>query len=99
MISRFYLLLVSLRAIYCLFIAAFFLLNASGFTQENSRSAFAVLNIVPKDLLIKIALDMSRAIFMSKSFGTILRTANALLLFSWVNPEAFSKKNAAMKRQ
>ena len=57
MISRFHLLLVSLRATSCLFIAALFLLHASGFAQQNSRSAFALLNIVPKDLLIKIALD------------------------------------------
>ena len=55
--SRFHLLLVSLRATCCLFIAAFFSLHTSGLAQENSRSAFAVLNIVPKDLLIKIALD------------------------------------------
>ena len=57
MISRFHLLLVSLRATRCLFIAAFFLLHASGFAQQNSRSAFALLNIVPRNLPIKIALD------------------------------------------
>jgi hypothetical protein len=57
MISRFHLLLVSLRATCCLFIAAFFLLHTSGFAQENGRSAFALLNIVPRDLPIKIALD------------------------------------------
>jgi hypothetical protein len=57
MISRFYLLLFSLRATRCLFIVALFSLHTSGVAQENSRSAFAILNIVPKDLLLKITLD------------------------------------------
>jgi hypothetical protein len=57
MITRFYLLVVSLRATCRLFIAAFFLMHASGFAQENTKSAFALLNTVPKNLLIKIALD------------------------------------------
>ena len=57
MTSWFHLLLVSLRATCYLFIAVFFSLHTSGFAQENSRSAFAILNIVPRDLLIKISLD------------------------------------------
>ena len=57
MISRSHLLLSSFRASYCLFIAAFFLLHISGFAQEIPKSAFALLNIVPKDLPIKITLD------------------------------------------
>ena len=57
MISRFHLLLLSLRVTCCLFIASFFLQHTSGFAQEIPKSAFALLNIVPKDLPIKIALD------------------------------------------
>ena len=57
MISRFHLLLLSLRVTCCLFFATFFLQHTSGFAQEIPKSAFALLNIVPKDLAIKIALD------------------------------------------
>ena len=57
MISRSFFLLVLLRVTCCLFIAALFLPHASGFAQENGRSAFALLNIVPRDLPIKIILD------------------------------------------
>jgi hypothetical protein len=55
--TRFHLSLVSFRTTYCLFVAAFFLVHTSGFAQQNSRSAFALLNIVPKDLPIRITLD------------------------------------------
>ena len=57
MVSRSFFLLVLLRVTCCLFIAALFLPHASGFAQENGRSAFALLNIVPRDLPIKIILD------------------------------------------
>jgi len=60
MISRFHLLLVPLRATACLFIAAFFLQLTSGFAQEIPKSAFALLNIVPRDLPIKIMLDTNQ---------------------------------------
>jgi hypothetical protein len=55
--TRFHLSLASFRTTYCLFVAAFFLVHTSGFAQQNSRSAFALLNIVPKDLPIRITLD------------------------------------------
>jgi hypothetical protein len=57
MISKFHLLLVSLRGTCWLFVAAISFLHVSGFSQENSRSAFALLNIIPQNLPIKIALD------------------------------------------
>ena len=60
MITRFHLLLVSFRVTCCLFIAAFFLQHTSGFAQEIPKSAFALLNIVPKDLPIKIMLDTNQ---------------------------------------
>jgi len=60
MIFRFNLLLVSLRATACLFIAAFFLQLTSGFAQEIPKSAFALLNIVPKDLPVKICLETNQ---------------------------------------
>jgi hypothetical protein len=60
MISRSHLLLSFFRASYCLFIAVFFLLHTSGFAQEIPKSAFALLNIVPKDLPIKICLETNQ---------------------------------------
>jgi hypothetical protein len=53
----FHLSLVSFRTTHCLFVAAFFLVHTSGFAQQNSRSAFALLNILPKNLPIRITLD------------------------------------------
>ncbi|MCX6805916.1 MAG: hypothetical protein NTY56_00515 [Patescibacteria group bacterium] len=60
MISRFHLLLVSLRTTACLSIATLVVLHTSGFAQEIPKSAFALLNIVPKDLLIKICLETNQ---------------------------------------
>jgi len=57
MILRPHLLFLPFRASYCLFVSVFFLLHTSGFAQEIPKSAFALLNIVPKDLPIKITLD------------------------------------------
>ena len=60
MISRSHLLLLSFRASYCLFITVFFLLHTSGFAQEIPKGSFALLNIVPKDLPIKICLETNQ---------------------------------------
>jgi hypothetical protein len=60
MISRSHLLLSSFRASYCLFITVFFLLHTSGFAQEVPKGSFALLNIVPKDLPIKICLETNQ---------------------------------------
>ena len=60
MIPRSLLSLFSLRTTVCLFIAVFFLLHASGFAQEIPKSAFALLNIVPRDLPLKITLDTNQ---------------------------------------
>jgi hypothetical protein len=56
----FFPLLVSLRTIFCLFIASLVVLQTSGFAQEIPKSAFALLNIVPRDLPIKISLDTNQ---------------------------------------
>lgn len=60
MISRFHLLLISLGTTACLFIATLVALHTSGFAQEIPKSAFALLNIVPKDLPIKICLETNQ---------------------------------------
>ena len=60
MTSRSHLLLSSFRASYCLFITVFFLLHTSGFAQELPKGSFALLNIVPKDLPIKISLETNQ---------------------------------------
>jgi len=56
----FFPLLISLRIIFCLFIASLVVLQTSGFAQEIPKSAFALLNIVPRDLPIKISLDTNQ---------------------------------------
>jgi hypothetical protein len=60
MITRFHLLLVSFRVTFCLFIATFFLQHTAGFAQEIPKGSFALLNIVPKDLPIKICLETNQ---------------------------------------
>jgi hypothetical protein len=60
MIPPFLLLLLSLRTTACLFIASLVVLHPSGFAQEIPKSAFALLNIIPRDLPIKIALDTNQ---------------------------------------
>jgi hypothetical protein len=58
--TQLHLLFASFRASYCLFIAVLFLPHTSGFAQEIPKSAFALLNIVPRDLPIKISLDTNQ---------------------------------------
>ena len=57
---RFHRTLISLRTTACLFLASLVVLHTSGFAQEIPKSAFALLNIVPKDLLIKICLETNQ---------------------------------------
>ena len=54
---RFHRTLISLRTTACLFLASLVAPHTSGFAQEIPKSAFALLNIVPKDLPIKICLE------------------------------------------
>ena len=56
MISRFHTLLASLRATACLLLTILVATHTSGFAQEIPKSAFALLNIVPRDLPLKITL-------------------------------------------
>ena len=60
MISRFHTLLASLRATACLLFTILVATHPSGFAQEIPKSAFALLNIVPKDLPIKICLETNQ---------------------------------------
>ena len=60
MISRFLFLLVSLRSNSCLLIATLVGLYSAGFAQEIPKSAFALLNVVPRNLPIKISLDTNQ---------------------------------------
>jgi len=57
---RFHRTLISLRTTAWLFIATLVALHTSGFAQETPKSAFALLNIVPKDLPIKICLETNQ---------------------------------------
>jgi hypothetical protein len=56
MIKRFNPLLISLRSTYCLIIALLAALHTAGVAQEFPKSAFGVLNLVPRPTIIKISL-------------------------------------------
>ncbi len=60
MTSCFHRTLISLRTTASLFVATLVVLHTSGFAQEIPKSAFALLNIVPRDLPIKICLETNQ---------------------------------------
>jgi hypothetical protein len=58
--SPFHLAVILLRRPSCLFFATLVALCSVGFAQEIPKSAFALLNIVPRDLPIKISLETNQ---------------------------------------